>query len=162
MKGKEGYTLIEVVLAIMVVAVSVASTLLIMSRLMSYTATSGTAFDIANAVAVSQMVVDKVRDQRFPPTGDYGDITTADNTLNGSITISGTTYQYVTKITASDPLVPEKESEIESGTFTESYDSASGDSMLAFRNLLKVRVWVYKGGRLILQTVTYKTRNGYY
>ena len=152
---RKGYTLLEVVLAMVVVVVSVASTLLIMSKLMSYTASRGTAFDIANAVTVSQIAIDRVRDQRFPPTGSYGDLAN----VHTSLTLSNVTYTYATEILASNGVGSGSASTV---VDTEYDDATDTDSMYGYRNLLRVKVSVYKAGRLILETVTYKTRNGYY
>ena len=153
---KKGFTLIEVVLAIVVITIAVSATLVIMSKMMGYTINRGQAFDISNAITVSQIAVDRVRDERFPPTWTSGDLS---STGDVDITISGINYTYNTEIVASDG----------SGTTTPinfsgtEYDNTSNtDSMFGYRNLLKVTVTVYKNGRQLLKTVTYKTRNGYY
>lgn len=152
-----GYTLIEVILAILVVTIAVSATLVIMSKMMGYTVNRGQAVDISNAITISQMAIDQVRDQKFPPTWTSGDL---DSTSEIGITISGINYTYKTEIVASDG----------SGTTTPinfpttEYNNMSPntDEMLGYRNLLQVTVTVYKNGRPLLKTVTYKTRNGYY
>ena len=169
--NKKGYTLIEVVLAVMVTAIAVAATLVVMSKMIAYTGTRGDAFDIANAVMVSQYAMDKVRDQRFPPTGSYGDLKPVDASPptpdpikdTDSFLISNTTYTYETTIVGYD-LSTGTTTPVGTvtGTIEDYDDSTTGDSMLGYRNLLQVTVLVKKGSRPILQTVTYKTRNGYY
>jgi prepilin-type N-terminal cleavage/methylation domain-containing protein len=155
---KRGFTLIEVVLAVVVLTVAVAATLVIMSKMMGYTVGKGQAVDISNAVTISQMVIDGIRDQRFPPTGGtYGTLATTSRNW----TISGTTYTDSTVIEAFDGGSGTSQIGTLTGT-TEYYDSTNGDSMLGYRNLLKVTVTVSRAGRPIFKTVTYKTRNGYY
>ena len=147
---KQGYTLIEVILAIVVVTIAVSATLVIMSKMMGYTVNRGQAVDISNAIAISQIAVDKVRDQKFPPTDEYGDLTDSNN--SGDLTISGINYTYETEIIDFNVTNP-----------TNEYGSATGDVISdSRRNLLKVTVTVFKNGRPILKTMTYKTRNGYY
>ena len=145
---KKGFTLIEVVLAVVVVAITVSGTLVIMAKMMSYTANRGQAVDISNAITISQMAIDRVRDQKFPPTGSSGSL---QNITDFPITISNVAYTYSTNIVASDSAIT-----------TAMYDGTNGDSMLGYRNLLKVTVTVFKNGRPLLKKVTYKTRNGYY
>ncbi|MFH0795753.1 MAG: prepilin-type N-terminal cleavage/methylation domain-containing protein [Candidatus Omnitrophota bacterium] len=162
---RQGYTLIEVVFAVVVTTIAVAATLVIMSKMTAYTGSRGDAFDIANAVMVSQYAMDKVRDQRFPPTSYYGDLTNSTN--SGSLTLSNTTYTYDTKIWGYDPSittdgVPNRSIVGTVTGTTEYYDSTNADSMLGYRNLFQITVTVKKGSRSILQTMTYKTRNGYY
>lgn len=153
-----GYTLLEVVLAVIVVAVSVAATMLIMSKMMSYTANRGQAVDIANAVTISQMAIDTVRNQKFPPTGDTGDFITGTSS-DIPITITNIPYTYKVDIVAASSPSGSGTSSIT----TAEYDSvANTDSMLSYRNLLKITVTIKKNNRPILVTVTYKTRNGYY
>jgi prepilin-type N-terminal cleavage/methylation domain-containing protein len=153
---RTGFTLIEVVLAIVVITIAVSATLVVMAKMMNYTANRGQAVDISNAVTISQMVIDRVRDQQFPPTGTSGNLS---GTSDTSITISNITYTYKTEIVASDNAG----SDSPINTISEYPATATGsDSMLGYRNLLKVTVTVFKAGKAILKTVTYKTRNGYY
>lgn len=155
---KQGFTLIEVVLAVVVIAIAVSATLVIMAKMMGYTINRGQAVDISNAVTVSQIAIDNVRDQKFPPTGTSGDLSGTSG-VDIPIAISGITYTYKTEIVASDGI---------GGTTsinpTTEYTNVipNVDSMSGNRNLLKVTVTVSKNGRQILKTVTYKTRNGYY
>ena len=155
--NKKGFTLIEVVLAVVVIAVAVSATLVVMAKMMSYTANRGQAVDISNAVTISQTAIDNVRDERFPPTGTGGDLS---GTPDTSITISNITYTYRTNILASENPGTGSESTIADTEYKK--DTTQTDSMLGYRNLLKITVTVFKAGRTILKTVTYKTRNGYY
>ena len=142
----------------MVVAIAVSGTLVIMAKMMGYTMNRGQAVDISNAVTISQMAIDNVRDQWFPPTGAYGNLT---NTANsGSITLSNTLYTYAVEIVAPDGSGGTSEINVP----TIEYDGPSKTDNMSggYRNLLKVTVTVFKNGRLLLKTVTYKTRNGYY
>jgi len=157
---KSGYTLMEVVLAVMVVAIAVSATLLIMSKLMSYTGHKGDAIVLSTAVAVSQYALDDIRDVPFPPFGNANppDLSTSD--YNGTNYIDypiNPEYKFTRKITAADAAG--NEINFPAGTY---YDATYGDSMAGYRNLLRVTVSVYKNNRLYLKTVTYKTRNGYY
>lgn len=145
-----GYTLIEVILAILVIAIAVSSTLVVMSKMMNYTIKRGQAVDICNAVTISQMAIDRVRDQRFPPTGIMGDLTTNDT----NITLLNTVYTCNTRIEAFDGVF-DTTTQYDIGTNTDALSDYS-------RNLLKVTVTVSKNGKPFLVTVTYKTRNGYY
>ncbi|MFH2068666.1 MAG: prepilin-type N-terminal cleavage/methylation domain-containing protein [Candidatus Omnitrophota bacterium] len=146
---KCGFTLIEVVLAVVVVAIAVSATLVVLSKMMGYTVNRGRAVDISNAVTISQMAIDQVRDQKFPPTGSSGTLGTISDS---SITISSVTYTYSTDIVAFDgnPILAAE------------YNIPNVDEMPGDHNLLKVTVTVSKNGRPLLKTVTYKTRNGYY
>ncbi|MDO9574570.1 MAG: type II secretion system protein [Candidatus Contubernalis sp.] len=147
--NKKGFTLIEVVLAIVVITIAVSATLVVLSKMMGYTANRGQAVDISNAITVSQIAIDRVRDQWFPPTSQIGNLS---EVTNADTIISGIHYTYTTEIRASDNTNPAAEYP----------DATYGDSMLSYRNLLKVTVMVSKNGKQILKTVTYKTRNGYY
>ncbi|MFA5393054.1 MAG: type II secretion system protein [Candidatus Ratteibacteria bacterium] len=147
---RAGYTLIEAVLAVVVITIAVAATLVIMAKMMGYTANKGQAVDISNAITISQMAIDGIRDQKFPPTSQIGNLS---EITDGDSIISGIHYTYSTTIQASDNSNP---------SATE-YGSVTGDLMPdSQHNLLEVTVTVYKNGKQILHTVTYKTRNGYY
>ena len=158
--NKRGYTLMEVVLAVMVVAIAVSATLLIMSKLMSYTGHKGNAIVLSTAVAVSQYALDDIRDIPFPPFGNNNppDLSTGD--YNGTNYIDypiNPEYKFTRGITAAD--FNGTETPVQSGEY---YDSVNADSLAGCRNLLKVTVCVYKNGRMYLKTVTYKARNGNY
>ncbi|HNQ35105.1 MAG TPA: prepilin-type N-terminal cleavage/methylation domain-containing protein [bacterium] len=168
-----GYTLIEVVLAVLVVAISVSATLVVMNKMVGYTAVRGYTMDKVNAVAITQYVLDEIRDRRFPPTSTMGrlDGTAFSGTIRlpndttgtlyayTSNSSNGTEYNYTTTIRAYDPAASESRSDVT----TDEYDGSSRvDSMLAQRSLLEIKVEVYRGNQLIMRTVTYKTRNGYY
>ena len=137
----------------MVITIAVSATLVTMSKMMNYTVNRGQAVDISNAITVSQIAIDKVRDQKFPPTDEYG-ILDQDNSYyinNNTITLSNTVYTYTTEIVDNLDVITPAE-----------YSTASGDLIQGNRNLLQVTVTVSKNGRPLLTTVTYKTRNGYY
>ncbi len=63
----KGFTLLEAVISMAIIAVSVASSLIIMGKLASVTATEGDIMSILTASAVAQYTVDEVRDINFPP-----------------------------------------------------------------------------------------------
>ena len=147
--GAGGFTLIEVILAIVVVAVAVSATLVVLSIMIGYTVNRGQAVDISNAITVSQIAIDRVRDQKFPPTDEYGNL--FDSNHSGELTISDIRYTYTTQIKTFDGAV-----------ITNEYNAGTDAISVPGRNLLKVEVAVSKNGRPLLNTVTYKTRNGYY
>ena len=170
--SKRGYTLLEVVLAVVIVAIAISATLLIMSKLMSYTGHKGDAIVLSTAVAVSQYALDDVRDISFPPFSGSNPPDLSTNDYNGTNFIPypiDTSYTFTRNIVAVRDINtangPGNESGIQArqGVWAgEYYDATDGDSMAGYRNLLKVTVSVYKNGRMYLRTVTYKTRNGNY
>ncbi|PIX77478.1 MAG: hypothetical protein COZ37_02535, partial [bacterium (Candidatus Ratteibacteria) CG_4_10_14_3_um_filter_41_18] len=67
MKKNVGFTLIEAVISMAIIAASVAGSLIIMGKLASVTAKKGDIMTVLTASAVAQYTVDEVRDINFPP-----------------------------------------------------------------------------------------------
>ena len=109
------------------------------------------------------MAIDRVRDQRLPSTGTFNinNLATATTpTPETWISSNNVTYTYTTEIVASS--TPTGGTPTPLAETTDYNNATQTDSMLSYRNLLKVTVTVSKNGKQILKTVTYKTRNGYY
>ena len=137
---KKGFTLLEAVIAMAIIAVSVASSLVIMGKLASVTATKGDIMGILTASAVAQYTVDEVRDINFPPLKtmdkDFSDVIKRDYPMDSE-------YQYTVTFDGGNPY----------------YDLAT-NSDTGIVNLIKTEVTVYKNGKPLMTTYTYKVRNG--
>ncbi len=138
---KKGFTLLEAVIAMAIIAVSVASSLVIMGKLVSMTAKEGDIMGLMTASAVAQYTVDEVRDINFPPIStmekDFSDVIKRDYP-------SDPEYQYTTYFSDNT-----------------GYDTATkSDSGVV--NLIKAAVTIYKNGKPLMTTHTYKVRNGQY
>ena len=140
-KMKKGFTLLEAVIAMAIIAVSVASSLVIMGKLASMTAKEGDIMGIMTASAVAQYTVDEVRDINFPP------ITTMDKDFSDKsdekyLDDANSEYTSTTIFTGGNPYTIG--SKLDDGTI----------------NLIKTAVTVYKNGKPLMTTYTYKVRNG--
>ena len=145
---KKGFTLLEAVISMAIIAVSVASSLVIMGKLTSMTATKGDIMGILAASAVAQHTVDEVRDINFPPLKtmdklDYDGGTVENYPVDADYTFRRriTTYNGVR-------------------TALTNYDGGTDNFSNPAWNLLKTAVTVYKNGNPLMTTYTYKVRNG--
>lgn len=158
-----GFTLIEVVIALFIIVISVALALNIMSRLTSYAGREGHTMDIAAAVAVSQNVIDMLRDRPLPPTARISRLDGYDGTARLSADRFGAEYRdYTFTLALERPVTSGGAlSAVETGDFDHvgRFDRLNENP---HRNLLRVEVNVYRGGVHMMRTVTYKTRDGYY
>ena len=132
---KKGFTLLEAVIAMAIIAVSVASSLVIMGKLASMTSTKGDIMGLLTASAVAQYTVDEVRDINFPPMKtmeNFGNMTSVPYPMDPE-------YQYTTYF-SSNP-----------------YSTGTDTGII---NLIKTAVTIYKNGNPMMTTYTYKVRNG--
>ena len=156
---KKGFTLLEAVIAMAIIAVSVASSLVIMGKLVSMTAKEGDIMRIMAASAVAQYTVDEVRDINFPPLKTMETLTYTGGDPAEPYPID-TTYQFRRRITASNyDGATWQEITIPESNYENGNDDFSGHPEW---NLLKVAVTVYKNGKPLMRTYTYKVRNGQY
>ena len=139
---KKGFTLLEAVIAMAIIAVSVASSLVIMGKLASMTAKEGDIMGIMIASAVAQYTVDEVRDINFPPLKtmdkDFSDVIKRDYPMDSE-------YKYTVTFNGGNP-----------------YYDLSTKSDTGIINLIKTAVTVYRNGKPLMTTYTYKVRNGQY
>jgi len=139
MKKNVGFTLIEAVISMAIIAASVAGSLIIMGKLASVTAKKGDIMTVLTASAVAQYTVDEVRDINFPPLKtmekDFSDVIKRNYP-------SDPEYQYTTYF--SDKAGYDITNKSDDGTI----------------NLIKVAVAIYKNGKPLMTTYTYKVRNG--
>jgi len=147
MKKNVGFTLIEAVISMAIIAASVAGSLIIMGKLASVTAKKGDIMTVLTASAVAQYTVDEVRDINFPPLKTMEKLEYDGDSEDYPI---DTDYEFRRKITDSaGATIPEA-----------NYGSGGIDSILSDQNLLKVAVAIYKNGKPLMTTYTYKVRNG--
>ena len=126
-----------------IIAVSVSSSLVIMGKLASTTATKGDIMGILTASAVAQYTVDEVRDINFPPLKtmdkDFNNINWENEKYLGD---DNSQYTYTATFTGGNPYTTG--SKLDDGTI----------------NLIKTAVTVYRNGKPLMTTYTYKVRNG--
>ena len=134
---KKGFTLLEAVISMAIIAVSVASSLVIMGKLASMTATKGDIMGLLTASAVAQYTVDEVRDINFPPMK----------------TMDSNAFSDVTK----DPYPMDSEYQYSTYFSSDPYSTGTDTGII---NLIKTEVTVYKNGNPLMTTYTYKVRNG--
>lgn len=138
MKKNVGFTLIEAVISMAIIAASVAGSLIIMGKLASVTAKKGDIMTVLTASAVAQYTVDEVRDINFPPIKtmekDFNNVEKVDYPIDPE-------YKYTTYFSG-NPYT--SASKLDDGTI----------------NLIKVAVAIYKNGKPLMTTYTYKVRNG--
>ena len=120
-----------------IIAVSVASSLVIMGKLASMTATKGDIMGLLTASAVAQYTVDEVRDINFPPMK----------------TMDSNAFSDVTK----DPYPMDSEYQYSTYFSSDPYSTGTDTGII---NLIKTEVTVYKNGNPLMTTYTYKVRNG--
>ena len=137
-----------------IIAVSVASSLVIMGKLVSMTAKEGDIMGLMAASAVAQYTVDEVRDINFPPLKTMETLAYTGGDPAELYPINAD-YQFRRRITNCD-----------GATITSVYyDEVTGKDDFSGHpewNLLKVAVTVYRNGKPLMTTYTYKVRNGQY
>jgi len=138
---KNGFTLLEAVISMAIIAVSVASSLVIMGKLASMTATKGDIMGLLTASAVAQYTVDEVRDINFPPLKTMDKDFDSSKYVNVDYSINPE-YQYTITFNGGNPY------------------NISTKSDTGIINLIKTAVTVYRNGKPLMRTYTYKVRNG--
>ena len=142
-----GFTLLEAVISMAIIAVSVASSLVIMGKLASMTATKGDIMGLLTASAVAQYTVDEVRDINFPPIKTMEkDFDETQTHYKDVAYPPNSEYTSTTTLTFPSPQV-------------NPYDTVN-KSDNGTVNLIKTAVTVYRNGKPLMTTYTYKVRNG--
>ena len=135
----------EAVIAMGIIAVSVASSLVIMGKLASVTATKGDIMSIMTASAVAQYTVDEVRDISFPPLSKMEkDFSYKEN--EKYLDDANSEYTSTTVFTFPDT---------QDNPYTIGSKLDNGNV-----NLIKTAVIIYKNNKPLMTTYTYKVRNG--
>ncbi len=150
---KKGFTLLEAVIAMAIIAVSVASSLVIMGKLASMTSTKGDIMGILTASAVAQYTVDEVRDINFPPLKTMETLTYTGGDPAEDYPANAD-YSFRRRITTYDGHT------VDDGAGGPTYSGGSDNFSNSAWNLLKTEVTVYKNDKPLMTTYTYKVRNG--
>ncbi|MFH0797010.1 MAG: type II secretion system protein [Candidatus Omnitrophota bacterium] len=188
MRNKEGYTLIEVVISLLIVVIATTSILVVMAKLVNLTGRGGATIEISRATAIAQQILDEYKygeyedtgtkyPRNFPPVKYFPG--SPFSNASGSVSYSSgpglapnESYAYEVVIRAPDRDAPA--SGLLTPIATDEYGTSitgkvSHDSLFITgpdRNIFKIMVRVYRGtiasGKPLVTVSTYRVRNGYY
>jgi len=192
MRNRKGYTLIEVLIAMLIIIIATTSILIVLGKLVNMAGQQpGASIDITRATAIAQEQLDAYKYCRpgveFPTVNGFtGEplenvpLTSLYLPENSDFTpgfFPGQDYSYEVNIGAWDAItgritqINDIDGDLFKDPATESEYIDSTDNLLAGnieRNIFRITVRVYQGRaadpnrRLIVTASTYKVRNGYF